>query len=232
MRSRLTLISAGLGLSVIAAACGSTVSSSDAGTSAAPTRAATAATVGVATTAAPATGEGATTVTAVIASMVETVPAAEAAVAGDIPDTQAFVAYSSPSGFSVKVPEGWARSTDGTATVFSDKFNTIRLDTMSMVSAPTVGSVTTTDLPAIALAAKNYKAGKVSVVKRKAGDAVLATYQVDGGANGVTTKIVRLDVERYEFWRNGKSVVITLSSAAGSDNVDPWRIVTDGFGWA
>src|SRR3954452_163495 len=36
--------------------------------------------------------------------------------AGDIPDTQAYVAYSPPgAGFSVKVPEGWSRTTAGRA---------------------------------------------------------------------------------------------------------------------
>jgi len=39
-------------------------------------------------------------------------------------------------------------------------------------------------------------------------------------------------VERYEFWKNGTAVIITLSSAAGSDNVDPWKTVTDSFVWA
>lgn len=156
--------------------------------------------------------------------------APEAVVAGDIPDNQAFVAYA-PGPYTIKVPEGWARSADGNATVFTDKYNSIRIETMTMATAPTASTVSSTDLPTIAKAAKGYTAGKVSTVTRKAGQAILATYQVDGAANGVTNKTVRLDVERYEFWKNGKAVVITLSSAAGSDNVDPWKTVTDGFGW-
>jgi len=47
----------------------------------------------------------------------------------------------------------------------------------------------------------------------------------------VTGKVVRDDVERYEFWRGGTEAVLTLSGAAGSDNVDPWRLVTDSFTW-
>ena len=38
-------------------------------------------------------------------------------------------------------------------------------------------------------------------------------------------------VERYEFWKAGTEVVLTLSGPQGADNVDPWRIVTDSFGW-
>ena len=157
--------------------------------------------------------------------------APEAVVAGDIPDNQAFVAFIA-AGYAIKVPEGWSRAVDGAATVFSDKYNKIRVETATVATAPSVASVTNTDVIAIATAAKGYAAGKVTAVNRKAGQAILATYQMDGTANAVTNKSVRLDVERYEFWKNGTAVIITLSSAAGSDNVDPWKTVTDSFVWA
>jgi hypothetical protein len=158
--------------------------------------------------------------------------AAEVNAAGDIPDNQAFVTYAPPgAAYSIKVPEGWARATDGAATTFTDKYNTIRIETIAAATAPTAASVTSTDLAAIAGRAKGYVAGKVSVVARAAGQAVLAIYQVDAPPNAVTTKAVRLDVERYVFWKNGTAAIVTLSSASGSDNVDPWRTVTDGFGW-
>ena len=158
--------------------------------------------------------------------------AAEVNAAGDIPDDQAFVTYApAGAGYTVEVPEGWARATDGAATTFTDKYNTIRIETVAAASAPTAATVTSTDLAIIAASTKGYAAGKVSTVTRTAGQAVLAAYQADAPANAVTTKSVRLDVERYVFWRNGKAAIITLSSAVGSDNVDPWRTVTDGFGW-
>ncbi|MCW2594049.1 MAG: hypothetical protein JWQ86_6476, partial [Mycobacterium sp.] len=41
---------------------------------------------------------------------------------GDIPDTQVYVPYGPPSQlFTVSVPEGWAQTNDGSATVFTDK---------------------------------------------------------------------------------------------------------------
>jgi hypothetical protein len=49
--------------------------------------------------------------------------------------------------------------------------------------------------------------------------------------DATTGKSVVLAVERYEFWKAGQLVTLTLASAKGSDNVDPWRIVTDSFGW-
>jgi hypothetical protein len=60
---------------------------------------------------------------------------------------------------------------------------------------------------------------------------VLVTYGADAAADPVTGKVVHDDVERYAFWKDGKEVVLTLSGPAGSDNVDPWRVVTDSFGW-
>ena len=68
-------------------------------------------------------------------------------------------------------------------------------------------------------------------VARTAGAAILITYQADSAPNPVTGKVVVEAVERYEFWRNGLRVAITLVSPVGADNVDPWRKVTDSFAW-
>ena len=86
-------------------------------------------------------------------------------------------------------------------------------------------------MPAIASSATNYEAGDVTSVSRTAGDAVLITYRADGEPDPVTGKVTRLDVERYEFWKDGTEVILTLSGPEGADNVDPWKIVTDSFGW-
>ena len=158
--------------------------------------------------------------------------AAEVNPAGDIPDNQVFVAYTPPSGgFSVKVPEGWARTETGGAVTFTDKLNSVRMESVPASSAPSVQSAEQTELPAIRAAAKNFQAGKVTAVTRKAGPAVLLTYMADSAPDPVTGKVVHDAVERYEFWRSGTEVILTLSGPQGADNVDPWRIVTDSFGW-
>jgi hypothetical protein len=219
MPSRLVLASAALGLTSLVAACGSSSSTS--------------------TPATPSPTSTPTISVTVPASSEPTVPAGaespsgpEVNPAGDIPDNQVFVSYSPPGGaFSVKVPEGWARTEAGGAVSFTDKLNTIRMETAAMAAAPTPASVTSTELPAIEKTASNFKAGSVTTVSRTAGDAVLATYQADSPPNAVTGKVIPLGIERYEFWRNGTSVVLTLSGPVGADNVDPWKIVTDSFVW-
>jgi hypothetical protein len=134
--------------------------------------------------------------------------APEVSPAGDIPDNQAYVAYSPPgAGYSVKVPEGWARTTAGGVTSFTDKLNRIQLQT----------------LPAKA----KQPAGKVTTVTRKAGKAIRITYEARSPADPVTGRSHADAVERYVFFHGGKDIVLTLSGPKGADNVDPWKIVTD-----
>ncbi len=151
---------------------------------------------------------------------------------GDIPDNQVFIAFSPPSGgFSVKIPEGWARVGDGGAVAFTDKLNSIRMEAKSASVSSTVQSAQQNELPAIEAAATNFQAGKVLAVTRKAGAAVQITYGANSPPDPVTGKVVHDAVERYEFWKAGTEVILTLSGPQGADNVDPWRIVTDSFGW-
>jgi hypothetical protein len=150
---------------------------------------------------------------------------------GDIPDNQAFVAYR-PAGasFSVRVPEGWARVDNGGAVTFTDKLNSIGIESHSAGSAPTAGQVRA-DLPQIAHQIKGFSHPRVSVVSRHAGEAVLIRYLAQATPNEVTGRTRTNAVERYTFFHNGRAVVLTLSGPKGADNVDPWRIVTDSLRW-
>ncbi len=56
---------------------------------------------------------------------------------GDIPDTQVFVDYQSPLGFSIKVPEGWARTTTADGVTFAERYDTIAV---RVTQAPAPGS--------------------------------------------------------------------------------------------
>lgn len=157
--------------------------------------------------------------------------ATESRVPGDIPDNKVFRDYVANKAFSLKVPEGWAMTTKGQAVLFTDKYNSILIESLPTAAAPTVASATSQELPAIKTAAHGFVAGDVKTVQRKSGAGVLVTYRADSAPNPVTNKVVFEAVERYEFWRNGTEVVLTLSAPVGSDNVDPWRKVTDSFGW-
>ncbi len=151
---------------------------------------------------------------------------------GDIPDNQAFVVYTAPDqSYSVKYPEGWAQTTRGADVVFSDKFNSITLAPHNGFYQPTEDYARSVEVPHIAAATPGFTPGQVSTEQRPAGAVVVITYQGNSAPSPVTGKSIRQDFARYEFSRGGRGVVITLAAPAGSDTVDPWRIVTDSFTW-
>ena len=157
--------------------------------------------------------------------------APEVVAPGDIPDNQAFVAFASSGGtYTVKVPEGWARSEASGVVTFTDKYNSIAIQSAPAASPPTVSSVKSTGLADVA-SDPTYKLAAVTTVTRKAGAGVLATYEIGSAPNSVTGKKALLAVERYEFFHNGTIVTLTLSGAKGADNVDPWKIVSDSLTW-
>ncbi len=151
---------------------------------------------------------------------------------GDIPDNQAYVPYSSPDGlFTVSVPEGWSRQSQGGGVMFTDKLNSVDISSAPGAQAPTIQSAQAQDVPALQSSVPGYQAGKVSMVNRKAGSAVLITYGASSPPDQVTGKTRPDAVERYEFWHSGQLVTLTLSGPTGADNVDPWRKVTDSLRW-
>lgn len=157
--------------------------------------------------------------------------APEVVAPGDIPDNQAFVPYTAPDGtFVVKVPEGWSQSTTGSTVIFTDKYNAIAITEASTSTPPSVASVKQQGLVDVS-SDPTFVLRDVTTVTRKGGDGVLATYEIASAPNDVTGKRAVLDVERYVFAHAGHEVTLTLSGAKGSDNVDPWRTVTDSLTW-
>jgi hypothetical protein len=152
---------------------------------------------------------------------------------GDIPDNQAFVAYTPPGGgYSVKVPEGWSRTSANGAVTFTDKLNAIRIESMPAKGPLSVAAVERTELPRLRRTVKGFAPGTIAPVARPAGTGVRITYLADAKRDPVTGRAGRDAVERYLFLHRGKDVVLTLSGPKGADNVDPWRTVTDSLRWS
>jgi hypothetical protein len=149
---------------------------------------------------------------------------------GDIPDNQAFVTFSG-KGYSLKTPEGWGRSTHGTVVTFADKFNSIRVETATSATKPTVASVKGHDAAALKSTAKGFTLRSVTSVTRPAGPAILMTYRAASAPDSVTGKSITQDIERYSYWKAGRLATVTLAAPKGSDNVDAWKLVTTSFRW-
>jgi hypothetical protein len=152
--------------------------------------------------------------------------------AGDIPDTTIYVPYTSAAGHvRVKVPEGWSRQSTATSTTFTSNLNTITLAWMPMSAAPTVSSVRATTVPALQKSTLAFRLQDVRAVTLAGGPAIETIYQVNSQPNAVTGRQYRLVIQQFEFYKNGRGATLSLSSAVGSDNVDPWRKVSESFTW-
>jgi hypothetical protein len=152
---------------------------------------------------------------------------------GDIPDNAAFVPYrSAAGGFTISVPEGWARTTSKGSVSFTDKLNTVVVSWQPAAAAPTVASAKRDEIPRLQQSTRAFTLADVSTGSLPAGPFVLVKYQANSEPNPVTGKQYRLDVLRYELFKNGEEAVITLLSPVGADNVDPWNAVTQSFTWS
>ena len=150
---------------------------------------------------------------------------------GDIPDSQVFVAYHSPLGFSLKVPEGWARTDRSDGAAFADKYNTIDVAVGSAATAPTSASVTAHEAADLVKTGRAVKIGAVKTVKLRSGPAILIEYASNSEPNPVTNKQLRLENHRYLIHRGGKLATINLSAPLGADNADQWKLISNSFQW-
>jgi len=151
---------------------------------------------------------------------------------GDIPDDQAFVTFTSETGgYSITMPEGWARQDSGPNVVFADKLHRFSVEIGCAAAPPTVESVTTAEVPLLAQTGEAFVLTDVAEIDLPAGPGILIRYQENSAPDEVTGKQYRLEVDRYELYQDGRQAAITLSAPAGSDNVDVSRQVSQSFRW-
>jgi hypothetical protein len=151
---------------------------------------------------------------------------------GDIPDNQAFVTYTSDTGgYAIAMPEGWARTESGADVSFADKLHRFAVEVTCAETAPTVESATSIDAALLAAREPAFALVDVAPVDLPAGPAILIRYQANSAPHEVTGKQIRLDVDRYELFQNGRMAAISLTGPAGSDNVDVSNQVSRSFRW-
>ena len=146
---------------------------------------------------------------------------------GDIPDNQVFIGYSSPLGFSLKVPEGWARQDLPDGAAFADKYGRIIVTEITRATAPDPGTL----VPEVEKSARAVTVTKTKSVKLPAGQAVVVSYTSNSDSNPVTNKAIRLESDRYYLWKDGKLVTLNFSAPAGADNADQWDLMAKSFRW-
>ncbi|TPK59982.1 hypothetical protein FJ546_19915 [Mesorhizobium sp. B2-4-19] len=150
---------------------------------------------------------------------------------GDIPDSQVFIDYTSPQGFTLKVPEGWARSERADGASFVDKLDGVVVSVSKADAAPTVDSTKADYVAKLEAAGRAVKVSAVKQVKLPAGTAIRIVYTSNSEPNAVTNRQVRLENERYLYFKDGKLVALELYAPKGADNVDQWQLMSNSFRW-
>ena len=128
----------------------------------------------------------------------------------------------------VKVPEGWARAAPAARVTFTDKLNTIRIESAPAQAPLTAAARAAASCPSSRARSRASRPGTVTTVTRNAGTAVRITYLADGAAEpGDRQDAAPTPSSATSSSTTAASVVLTLAGPKGADNVDPWRIVTD-----
>jgi hypothetical protein len=152
---------------------------------------------------------------------------ANAAAAGDIPDNQVFLVFhNGGAGYSMKYPEGWAQQGSGSAVIFRDKNNLVRI-VVGRAAAPTIVSVRR-DLSRLRGVQVQMAPQAISLSGTRA---LKVVYSTVSAPNAVTGKRVTLVVDRYYLWRAGLRALVDLGTPQGVDNVDAYRLMIESFRW-
>ena len=148
---------------------------------------------------------------------------ANSVAAGDIPDNQIFLHLSSPLGFTIKYPEGWAQQEHGSTVTIRDKNNIVRI--VFTHGTPTAASIRRD------VAKLTVTAGPTPMTISGA-PAFKVSYSTTSAPNAVTGKRVTLVVDRYYLTHAGKEAIVDLGTPVGVDNVDAYRMMIESFRWA
>jgi hypothetical protein len=150
---------------------------------------------------------------------------------GDIPDTQVFVPYRSPLGFSLKVPEGWARRETAAGVRFSNAYDGLAVTVTATAAPPSAASVRNEQAVALAQSPQAVRIAHIDTLHLPGGEAVHIVFASNSEPNAVTGKAVRQENEQYLFWSHGRLATLTLWAPFGADNADQWQLISRSFRW-
>jgi hypothetical protein len=155
---------------------------------------------------------------------------AASAATGDIPDNQVFLTYANGAGgYTIKYPEGWARSGSAATVTFKDKNNIVRV-LVKQGAPPTIADVR--QQVAVLRGVKiTTPPTKVTIGGKPA---IHVVYETESAKSPVTGKTVTLGVDRYYLWNGTKVAILDLGTPVAPvlvDNVDAYRLIAQSFRW-
>jgi len=155
---------------------------------------------------------------------------------GDIPDSQVFINYTSAQGgYSLAVPEGWARTTTNNTVMFQDKLDGLTVTISKADKLPNVRGIHKNQAARLKKTARAVIIRQIKHIRSPNNmPAMLMRYESNSEPNPVTSKQVRLENNSYFFYQNyqnGKLAELRLWAPLGADNVDQWRLISHSFKW-
>jgi hypothetical protein len=155
---------------------------------------------------------------------------ARSAATGDIPDNQMFLVFTNaPEHYSIKYPEGWARTGSGSDVSFHDKNNIAHV--VVGTGAPPTAATVAGALRALQRAAPTLSFTTPRPVLISGKPTIKATYVTTSAPDPVTGRSVQLVVDRYALARGGRTAIVDLGTPRGVDNVDAYRMMIESFHW-
>ena len=112
-----------------------------------------------------------------------------------------------------------------------DKLDGVVVSVSRADAAPTVDSAKADYVAKLEAAGRAVRVSAVKQVKLPAGTAIRIVYTSNSEPNAVTNRQVRLENERYLYFKDGKLVALDLYAPKGADNVDQWQLMSNSFRW-
>ncbi|MGO4842405.1 hypothetical protein AB4144_60075, partial [Rhizobiaceae sp. 2RAB30] len=104
----------------------------------------------------------------------------------------------------------WARTESVNGVTFVDKLDGVVVTETAASAPPTPDSVKADYVPTMQKSVRAMKVDRVETVKLPAGKAVRIVYTSNSDPNPVTDKQVRLEDQRYLFFKDGRLVSVEL----------------------
>jgi hypothetical protein len=150
---------------------------------------------------------------------------------GDIPDNQQFLTFKNTAGgYSIKYPQGWSRTGNGSDVTFQDKSNTMSIK-VAPGPAATPASVSA-GLKQEAASDPCLSPGTPTATTAGPNQVVKVTYTTKGAKSPVTGQQPKITVDRYVYSKGGKVATVDLAHPVGVDNVDAYRMISESFRWS
>jgi hypothetical protein len=166
----------------------------------------------------------------VVPAYSETPAPAATGAGGSIPADQAFLSYSSVAGnYDVQAPDGWTAQASGENIRFTHDWNGVQVEIIRTADPFTLDAIKASRVAELIRTGRAVDIKFVNAVTTKSGPAILVEYE--SNSEPASGRQVRLENQRYYFYKDGNLAAMTMWAPVGSGNQKIWSQMADMFEW-